>query len=182
MAGGNARVRLAIDTRKAKGDLRNVAKEGAKTAGKVNDSLGGGFGRSAMTGAIAGAGFGLAQRAASRVGGFMPDAISEATVGIRARIDDAFGGPEARAARGAREATKASYAEIIGRMKDPKMTDQARSFFNTVKAERMITERGNSAIDKDTGAKTIKDAFGGIVEAITKGFSELRGALPTGGK
>ncbi|MCP4794038.1 MAG: hypothetical protein GY882_12025 [Actinomycetia bacterium] len=177
-----ARVRLGLDTKAAEADLRDLAKEGEKSAGKVNDSLGGGFGRAAALGAVTGAGFGLAQRAASRIGGFMPDVISEASVGTRANIDDFFGGPAARAARGAREQTKSAYAEIIGRMKEPTVTPGIRNYYNNVKDLREITERGNTKIDQELGGDIVEDAFEGIKNTITGGFDRIIEALPIGGK
>lgn len=175
--GQKARVKLVLDLAEAKAELRKLAKEGEQSAGRVNDALGGGFGRAAALGVGAGAGFGLAQRAASRVAGFMPDVISEGTAGTRARMDDWLGGPDARAARGAREQTKAAYSEIIGRMKDPKVTPDVRNYFNNVKDMREITERGNTAIDKEFGGDEVGKAFDSIIDTITSGFDSVVSAI-----
>lgn len=177
-----AKVKVELDTGPGKAELRKLAKEGEKSAGRVNDSLGGGFGRAAALGAGAGAGFGLAQRAASRVSGFIPDVISEGTVGFRAGIDARFGGVDARASRGARETTKAAYSEIIGRMKEPTVTPEIRNYYNNVKDLREITERGASAIDQELGGDVIKDAFESIMEIFNSGIERIVGALPIGGK
>lgn len=177
-----AKVKVELDTKPAKGELRKLTKEGEKSAGRVNDSLGGGLGRSAMLGAAAGAGFGLAQRAASRVAGFMPDVISEATVGFTSGIDAALGGVEARAAKSVREETKSAYSEIIGRMKEPTVTPGMRSYFNNVKDLREITERGGSTIDQQLGGNVVKDAFETVTETISNGFQSIVDALPLGGK
>lgn len=177
-----AEVRVALDTSAAKADLRKLAKEGEQSAGRVNDALGGGLGRSAAIGAVAGAGFGLAQRAASRVAGFMPDIISESTVGVRAGLDATFGGPEARAAMGAREQTKAAYSEIVGRMANPHVTPEMKNYYNNIKNLREISERGNSAIDQELGGEFVKGAFQILSESITSGFDRIVSALPIGGK
>lgn len=177
-----AQVKVELDTRQGKADLRSLAKEGEKSAGRVNDALGAGFGRAAALGATAGAGFGLAQRAASRVAGFIPDVISEGTVGFRARLDDILGGVGARASRGAREQTKAAYAEIVGRMKEPTVTPEIRNYYNNVKELREITERGGAAIDQELGGDIIRGAFDGLMEVITSGFDRIVEALPIGGK
>jgi len=176
-----ATVKVRLDTRGAKADLKGLTKEGEATAARVNKDVGG-FGRAATMGAVAGAGFGLAQRAASRVAGFMPDVISEGTAGFRARIDDFLGGGDARAARGAREDTKAAWSEIVGRMKDPTVTPEIRNYYNNVKGLKEITERGNTALDKELGGDVIKDAFEGITKTITDGFQTIVKALPIGGK
>lgn len=177
-----AKVKIGLDTKQAKADLKDLTKEGEKSAGRVNDSLGAGFGRAAVLGGVAGAGFGLAQRAASRLAGFVPDVISEGTVGFRAGIDDFFGGAEARAARGAREQTKAAHAEIIGRMKEPTVTPEIRNYYNNVKDLREITERGGTAIDKELGGDIVADAFDGIKNTITSGFGRIVDALQVGGR
>ena len=176
-----ATVKVRLDTRGAKADLKGLTKEGEATAARVNKDVGG-FGRAATMGAVAGAGFGLAQRAASRVAGFMPDVISEGTAGFRARIDDALGGVDARASRGAREDTKAAWSEIVGRMKDPQVTPEIRNYYNNVKGLKEITERGNTEIDKAFGGDIIKDAFEGLTKTITEGFDKIKAALPIGGK
>jgi len=177
-----AKVKVELDTRPGKAELRKLAKEGEKSAGRVNDSLGSGFGRAAALGAVAGAGFGLAQRAASRVAGFMPDVISEGTAGFRAKFDAGLGGIEARAARGAREETKSAYAEIVGRMKEPSVTPEMRNYYNNVKDLREITERGGSVIDQELGGDLVKDAIETITNTITSGFDRIVDALPIGGK
>tara|TARA_R100000458_G_scaffold59708_2_gene71306 strand:+ start:1373 stop:1915 length:543 start_codon:yes stop_codon:yes gene_type:complete len=178
----DAKVKVELNTDPAKSELKKLAKEGKDSAGRVNDALGGGFGRAATLGAAAGVGFGLAQRAASRVAGFMPDVISEATVGFRSGIDISLGGPEARAAKSAREQTKSAYAEIIGRMKEPTVTPGMRNYYNNVRELREITERGNAAIDEQLGGNVVKDAFEMLVEAITSGFQDVINALPLGGR
>ena len=82
-----AKVKVELDSGPAKAELRKLGKEGEAAADRTSGSLGG----AAALGAAAGVGFGLAQQAASRLSGFMPDAISEATVGFRAGADAFFG-------------------------------------------------------------------------------------------
>ena len=177
-----ATVKVELDTRPGKAELKKLSKEGEKSAGRVNDSLGGGFGRAATIGGIAGAGFGLAQRAASRVSGFMPDAFSEATAGGRASLDSFFKGPEARAAKSAREETKSAFAEIVGRMKEPTVTPGMRNYFNHVKGLREITEKGNSFIDQNLGGTVVKDGIESLMGSVASGFQSVIDALPLGGK
>lgn len=178
-----ATVKVELDTKPGKAELRKLTKEGEKSAGKVNDSLGGGFGRAGALGAVAGAGFGLAQRAASRAAGFMPDAISEGMKGFTSWADDKTGGPEARAAKGAREQTKSAYAEIIGRQKEPTVTPGMRNYFNNVKGLREITERGNTAIDQEFGGgKAVAEGIQTLVDTANSGFQGLKDVLGFGGK
>jgi len=177
-----AKVKVELDTRPGKAELRKLAKEGEKSAGRVNDSLGAGFGRAAALGAVAGTGFGLAQRAASRVAGFMPAVVSESTAGDFAALNNFLGGPGARAAQGAREQTKSAYAEIVGRMKNPTVTPDIRNYYNNVRGLREITERGNSVIDQELGGTVITDSITTVVEALSSGFDRLIDALPIGGK
>lgn len=175
-----AKVKVELDTAPAKAKLREFAKEGEAAAGRANDSLSGGFGRAAALGGVAGAGFGLAQRAASRLAGFIPDVISEATVGFRAGIDASFKGVEARAARGAREQTKSAYAEIIGRMSEPSVTPQARNYFNNIRDLTEISERGKSVIDQELGGEMVEDAITTIVSAINEGFASVISTITFG--
>lgn len=175
-----AEIKVELDTRAGKAELRKLAKEGEKSAGRVNDSLGAGFGRAAALGAVAGAGFGLAQRAASRVSGFIPDVISEGTAGFRASVDAKFGGVEARASRGAREQTKAAYSEIVGRMKEPSVTPEIRNYYNNVKDLRRITESGGSAIDKELGGDLVEDVFKSVIDSITAGFDRVISVITFG--
>ena len=177
-----AKVKIELDTGPGKAELRKLAKEGEASAGRVNDSMSQGFGRAAALGAVAGAGFGLAQRAASRLAGFIPDAISEGTVGIRAHFDSRFGGPDARAARSAREQTKAAYSEIVGRMKEPQITPEIRNYYNNVRDRREISEKGGAAIDKELGGDILQEALDGLISAISSGFDRIVDALPIGGK
>ena len=173
-----AKVKVELDTRPGRAELRKLAQEGEAAADRASDSLS----HAATVGAVAGVGFGLAQRAASRIGGFVPDVISEGTVGVRSYFDSAFGGPEARAARGAREQTKEAYAEIIGRMKEPAITPEIRNYYNNVKDLREITERGGSAIDRELGGDYLKDALESLLGAVSAGFDRIVEALPIGGK
>tara|TARA_R110000803_G_scaffold51337_4_gene106225 strand:- start:9296 stop:9832 length:537 start_codon:yes stop_codon:yes gene_type:complete len=174
-----AKVKVELDTKPAKAELRKLGKEGEKSAGRVNDSLGGGFGKSAALGAVAGAGFGLAQRMASSATGGV---VSEAFAGANAWLDDRAGGPEARASKSAREQTKGAYAEIVGRMKDPSVTPDIRNYYNNVKGLREITERGNSAIEQDLGGGAIKEGIENVMETITSVGERVVAVLGLGGK
>lgn len=174
-----AKVKVELDTKPAKAELRKLGKEGEKSAGRVNDSLSGGFGKAAAMGAVAGAGFGLAQRAVSRASSGV---ISEAFSGFNAGLDDMAGGPEARAAKSAREQTKGAFAEIIGRMKDPTVTPDIRNYYNNVKGLREITERGNSAIDQEFGGEAIKKGIDAVTSVIAEVGESIVNAVQFGGK
>lgn len=177
-----AEIKVELDTDPAKAKLREMAKEGQAAAGRVSDAASGGLGRAATFGAVAGAGFGLAQRAAGRLTSFASDFISEGTAGFRAGIDDYLGGPEARAATQAREQTKAAFAEIIGRQQTPQVTPEIRNYYNNVRELAEITQRGNTAIDKELGGDIIKDAFEGIKDALGSGFQRIVDAVQVGVK
>lgn len=173
-----ARVKVEIDTTLGKAELRKLVREAEKSAGRANDSLTG----AAALGAAAGTGFGLAQRAASRIAGFVPAVVSESVAGDLAGLNTFLGGPGARAAQGAREQTKAAYSEIIGRMKEPTVTPDIRNYYNNVRELREITERGGAAIDEEFGGTVITDAFAAIADVINGGFERIVDAMPIGGK
>jgi hypothetical protein len=177
-----AKVKVEVDTAPARAKLRELGKEGEAAAKRADGGLKEGRGSALGIGAAAGFGFGLAQRAASRVSGWMPDVISEGTAGFRAKVDDFLGGPEARAARSAREETRNAYAEIIGRQKTPTFGPEVNNYFNNIRGLREITERGNTAIDKEFGGDIIKDAFEGLKSAISGGFDRVVSVIPSGTK
>lgn len=175
-----AQVKVELDTKQAKSDLRALGKEGERAAGQVNKNLSGGLGRAGALGAIAGAGFGLAQRAASRVSSAVPAVFSEGALALTAPVDRFFGGPEARAGQAARQETSNAFAEIVGRMSDPSVTPEMRNYFNNVKDLREITERGKSVIDQTLGMENAKSAVDNIVSSITEGFQFLARELAVG--
>lgn len=177
-----AEVKVDLDTDPAKAKLRELAKEGEATAGRVSNAAGGGLGRAATIGAIAGAGFGLAQRAASRLTSFAGDFISEGTAGNRAQLDALLQNPQARAAATAREQTKAAYAEYVGRMQTPQVTPEMRTYFNNVRGIAELTERGNSVIDQELGGTMITDALDVVKEAIMSGVERIVDAVQVGVK
>lgn len=180
----NAKVKVSLDTRQAKADLRGVTKEGQAAAEGVSKSLGGGVGRAAVLGTVAGAGFGLAQRAAGRVTQAAGGLISEFGAPITNWLDQKLSGPEIRSSQYAREQTKAAYAEIIGRMKDPQVTPDVRNYFENVKGLREITERGNAAIEQELGGEAVAEAVEKITDEIKAGIDrmidEIRGFVGSG--
>lgn len=177
-----AEVRVDLDTAPAKAKLREFAKEGEATALRTNDSLASGLGRAGALGAAAGVGFGIAQRAASRIGGWMPDVITEGTAGDRATWDAKWGNVESRAASQARQETANTFREIVGRMENPSVTPSIRNYYENIRGLREITERGESVINQELGGTIVSDAVNTIVEAVTSGFNRLVDALPLGGK
>lgn len=199
MAKQEAKVKLRIDTSKAKADLQQVTKEGEATTGRISRRMrerggggaaGGGlrgFGLGAGVGALSATAIGAGRRAVS---GGLGDVFGEVFAGATATADAFLGGPEARAKRQARDEAKVAFKSIVGREGfSPDMID----YHQTILRERFKDEKGASDIEKFlTGGVegSVKEArevldklIDAIVGAIKEGFYEIISrALSFGGK
>jgi hypothetical protein len=175
MAKQEAKVKVRLDTREAKGDLRGLSREASRTAGRVGAGLRGavsqGMGLGRSIGIGAGIGTGLAAVKGASSSGF-GDVIGEAFGGIGASLNEFFLGDvddKARASKAAREETIQAFGAIAGHT--GQIPPGATNFFNQVRSVRMEEERGRSMFEQD-------DRFRGpgimsMLERIMEGIGEL---------
>jgi len=174
------KVKMRIDTREAKSQLRGLAREGMRTAGKVSAGLRGtvgkGLGAVGLGGAI-GAGLG-AVRGATQSG--VADVMGEAVGGLGKRIETFFLGslPEdARATRSAREETIQAFGAIAGQRGE--LPAGAKQFFDSVKTIRMDEESGRKLFETDSRfrSKGAEDMVNKIVKLVSKELANAVTAL-----
>jgi hypothetical protein len=184
-----ARVKVRLDTKQASGDLRQLTREAAKTAGRV----GGGLKRAVTRGLGAiGLGGGIAAglaavRGATQAG--LGDVMGEAFGPLGAQIAGQFYGQDlltdARAAKSARDQLSQNFAYLIG--KRGEAPPAAVNWFNQVKTHQEVIERGRQIIREDTqfyGPQydeiigKIMDNIGGMLaDAADKLGDRLTGAV-----
>ena len=161
--GEEARVRVRIDTRQAKADLRDLGKDAAATGGRVSGGI-----RSALStglrasgvGAAAGAAFGAVRGAVS---GGLGDTTEALLLPLKSLIDNAIGGPETRADMRALNKVEETFARATtanGGVPPP----GAEAFFQHVRSLTLDEEKGRAAL---------RDEFGGdIAERIATRIGE----------
>ena len=179
-----AQVRVRLDTRQAKGDLRALSKQAGKTAGNIGKglrrSVGRGLGAIGLGGGI---GVGLAAVKGSTSSGF-GDAVGESFSAIGAQLNDFFLGDmddQARATRKAREETIQAFGFQAGA--SGSIPPGARQFFENRRAEFEQEEIGRSKFEQDKQFKgpdiddiiaRIMSGFGTLIsEAVTSLADEL---------
>lgn len=155
------KVRVRLDTSQAKGEMREVRREGERTAGSISEGLSSTIRRGfAMTGAGAAFATGVgAARAA--VSGGLGDTFGGAFSMLAASFNDFVLGSiddEQRAIQTARSQTQEVFAPVAGMMNA--IPPEARQFFESIKSMELEKEKGRSLIAGDP-------AFQG------KGFKEL---------
>jgi hypothetical protein len=144
------KVRVRLDTRQAKGEMREVRKEGERTAGSISEGLSATIRRGfAMTGAGAAFAGGVgAARAA--VSGGVGDAFGGAFSMLSASLNDYLLGSiddEQRAIRSARDQTIEAFAPVAGMLNG--VPPEAQQFFQTIKTLEFEKEKGRSLIMGD---------------------------------
>ena len=144
------KVRVRLDTRQAKGEMREVRKEGERTAGSISEGLSATIRRGfAMTGAGAAFAGGIgAARAA--VSGGVGDAFGGAFSMLSASLNDYLLGSiddEQRAIRSARDQTIEAFAPVAGMLNG--VPPEAQQFFQTIKTLEFEKEKGRSLIMGD---------------------------------
>jgi len=145
--------KLQLDTDQAHRDLKELAREGEATAGRVNRKGGstGGQGGSFGKGFSAGAGFALGKRVASSVGFFsaVGDVASDALSGVQADVDYSLGAQVSRARKSAREET---VSQMAFQAYHSGSTDSSKQFFNSILRNRhQPREEGAARIMQATG-------------------------------
>lgn len=144
------KVRVRLDTSQAKGEMREVKREGQRTAGSISEGLSATIRRGfAMTGAGAAFAGGVgAARAA--VSGGMGDAFGGAFSMLSASLNDYLLGSiddEQRAIRSARDQTIEAFAPVAGMLNG--VPPEAQQFFQAVRTLEFEKEKGRSLIMSD---------------------------------
>ena len=182
--------KLKIDTDQAHRDLKELAREGEATAGRINRK-GKGAGKGGTGGAFgkgfgAGAGFSLGKKIAGSVGFFssIGDIASDAFSGISADVDVGLGAQLSRAKKGAREEAVQEMAMFTYHAGS---TDGAKRFYNNIlrnkhkplqqgAADIMVATGGSRGLDPDL--KTPFDKItSNVTDTIKDGFTRLLEAL-----
>ena len=145
-----ATVKLRLDTRQAKGDLRQLTKEADKTSGRIGGGIrravGKGMGAVGLGGGI-GAGL-AAVRGATSSG--LGDVVGESFVQLGAQLNEFFLGDmddKARSIRQARESLKEAFGYQTGI--HSRIPPGAENFFNQRVTEGMTLEHGKHLIETD---------------------------------
>ena len=152
----DAKVRVRLDTRQAKGDLKSMTTEAARTAkrvgGRIRGAVGGALGAVGLGGGIA---TGMAAVKGATASGF-GDALSESFGGIGAMIERKLlgdKGSEARADSRAREETINAFAAVAGHT--GKIPAGAKSFFDQVRTLRLEEEKGKKMFEEDERFRSV---------------------------
>jgi hypothetical protein len=184
------KVRVRLDTRQAKGEMREVRKEGERTAGSISEGLSATIRRGfAMTGAGAAFAGGVgAARAA--VSGGVGDAFGGAFSMLSASLNDYLLGSiddEQRAIRSARDQTIEAFAPVAGMLNG--VPPEAQQFFQTIKTLEFEKEKGRSLIMADpafqgAGFVDIFSQMGvqigeRVANGIMEKLEEMRQMLPS---
>ena len=168
---GDANVRVRLDTRAAKSDLRDLTKNAAATAGRVGGQLRSTVGRGLnAVGIGAGVGAGLATvRSATSSG--VGDVLNEALGGIASQISTFFLGDLSDKAKAGQQARNEAVTGFKwAAIRDGRVPEGAHRVFENRKnylehgfrGERIIREGLPRAVD-----------VGDIIDRILKGIREL---------
>jgi len=181
--------KLKLDTDRAQRDLKELARQGEATTGRINRKGKGGRGGGGSAfgkGFGAGAGFALGKKIAGSVGFFssIGDIASDALSGVQADVDYSLGAQLSRAKKSAREETIAAFAMTSYHAGN---ADDAKQFYNNILRSRHKPQQegaaaimqaigGSRGLDEDL--KTPFDKFtDGTIEEIRTGFQRLLEAL-----
>lgn len=149
--GDEARIRVRLDTRQARSDLREMAKEGQTTAGRVGGRLRAGISRGlGLVGAGAAIGAGVQAVRGATAGG-IGDIVGEALGPLGSLLRESTLGKmpaEARATKSAREETIGAFGHVTGIT--GKIPEAAPRFFEAVRDIRLDVERGRDKIATDS--------------------------------
>jgi len=192
MAGKEAKVKVRLDTKQAKGDLRDLTRDAAQAAGRVGGTIRGAVGKGlGVVGLGGGIGAGLAAVRGSTSSGF-GDVIGESLGGIGAQLAESFLGnldEDARATKSAREETIQAFGSIAGSTKGG-IPPGAQNYFNQIKSLRLQEEKGKELFERDErfrgpGVEDMIDRImSGLGEMVSKAVQDLKNKLNpfSGGK
>lgn len=164
----DAKVRVRMDTKAAKADLRSLVKEGTQTAGRVTQRVRGAVSRGLSTvGLGAGIATGMQAVRGATASGF-GDVLSETLGGLGLEIEEALLGdlgPEARANKAAREEVIQNFASVAGAT--GAIPPQAHAFFEQTRALRHDEETGKRMLNKEFHMD-YKDVLDRVLENVRK--------------
>lgn len=173
--------RIRLDTRQARGEMRNMLRDGKRTAAglgqRVRSTIGAGL-RFSGIGAAIGGGIGAIRATASSGIG---DVIGETTSRLGFQLGEFASGDlneKARATKSAREETIQAFALQAGTL--GQVPAGAKSFFNSVRARQLQYEKGRELIlgDDSFYGPGAGDLFSklpeGLGNAIRDGFNTLK--------
>ena len=152
MAGENqeVKVRVALDTGPATGELRELSRKAASTAKRVGQGIRGTIGKGlGAVGLGGGIGIGLAAVRGATQSGF-GDVLSESLGGFGARMADFFLGElneQAIGKRAAREDVISGFGYVTGA--DRKIPQAAYDYFDAIAPHRVTEARGRELIEMD---------------------------------
>ena len=174
-------VRVRLDTRQAKADLRGIGKEGLAASRRVGGGgreVSGGVARGFASGLGIGAGLGFAKRF---LGGIIGDPIAaakrEAASGFRAKVEGALGVPEAMARKTRREILKDQFLISAG---DPAGQARMVSHAEAILPQLIAKETSDNLIDQIIGGyspEEVRSAGTRIGNTIRDGMQDLVNAL-----
>lgn len=166
------KVRVRLDTRRARTQVRSLVRDSARAAGRIAGGVRAAIGRGmGMVGAGAAVGAGIqAVRGATQSG--IGDVIGEALNPIGRQISDFFLGDlneKAKAGRAAREATIQAFGAIAGARGE--IPAGAKGFFDAVAGLREQEERGRELFEMDTRFSGVK--IQDLIDRILEGLNTL---------
>lgn len=150
MVRDETRVRVKLDTKQAKSELRGLVRESERSSGRVSSSVRGAISRGfGLVGAGAAFGTGLAAiRGATDAS--TGDVLGEALGGLGAQFEQwVFGdlAQDARASRAAREEAIRAFGMQAGATGN--VSPGMKAWFDQTKALRMQEEKGRTAFEMD---------------------------------
>ena len=172
MASDQAKIRLKLDTKQAKGDLRDLTKRAKATGARVGSGVRGAVGKGlGVIGLGGGVGAGLAAVKGATSSG-LGDVIGEAFGGIGARMAQTVFGDmdeKARADKSAREETISVFQARAGQL--GYIPPEAKSFYNQVRTINLQAERGRELFQQSDQFRSTN--AGDMVDRIMTGVGEL---------
>lgn len=182
-----AKIKVSLDTKKAKQDLRDLGKQGEAAAGRVAGGVRGEKGGSSIAkGFGIGAGFAIGKRLAGSAGFFssITDVMGEVVSGIGADFDKWSTAPIQRAKKGARDQTSQDMALLTYYSGD---TTAAKAYYNQVLEMKHLPQQvGATEIQKalaggraesPEGMGPLDKLLNTVVDSIVSGFTSIRELL-----
>jgi hypothetical protein len=187
VASNESKVRVRLDTRQAKGELRGFVREAGKTAGRVTGGIRNAVGRGmGAVGLGVGVGTGMqALKGATESG--IGDVMSEALGPLGHRISEFFLGnlnEQARSSKTAREQTWEAYGAITAAR--GAIPPAAYTFFNQAKTFALETEKAKELFAAETDFhgpsmdKVLDKIMSGFETLLNKAMDYLLGKLTFG--
>ena len=168
------KVKVRLDTRQAKSQLRGLVRESGRSAGKLTSNIRSVVGKGlGAVGMGAGIGAGISAVRGSMEGGVM-SMMKEAYGGYFKQAEDMLYGTlneESRASRSAREETIQAFGAIAGGRNE--IPPEARQFYNNIKSLRMDEERGRELFEMDSQMRG--PGMEKLIDRVMSGFAKMVG-------